>query len=114
MASKKQTFHSPAKTRQKGETACGHPVLQGLLAGAMGTVVLDIAGYADMALRGRPSSNTPAKMVDVLATMLHLSLSSQGNDAQDSTVQNRESGLGALLGYINRSGLWLASVTKSS
>lgn len=75
-----------------------HPVLRGLLAGAVGTVVLDIAGYADMALRGRSSSNTPAKMVDVLATMLHLPLSSQGND---STVQNRESGLGALLGYTN-------------
>lgn len=78
-----------------------HTVLKGLLAGAMGTVVLDIAGYADMALRGRSASNTPAKMVSVLTTMIHLPLSSQGDDAQDPTAQNRESGLGALLGYIN-------------
>jgi hypothetical protein len=75
--------------------------LKGLLAGAAGTVALDIASYADMALRGRPPSNAPSKMVSTLANMLHLPLSSQGVGAQDPTAQNRESGLGALLGYIN-------------
>ena len=75
--------------------------LKGLLAGAAGTVALDIATYADMALRGRSSSNAPSKMVSILATMMHLPLSPQGVGVQDQTAQNRESGLGALLGYIN-------------
>ena len=75
--------------------------LKGLLAGAAGTVALDIASYADMALRGRSSSNAPAKMVSTIASMVHLPLSSQGVGAQDQTAQNRASGLGALLGYIN-------------
>ena len=75
--------------------------LKGLLAGAAGTVALDIASYADMALRGRSSSNAPAKMVSTIASIVHLPLSPQGVGAQDQTAQNRASGLGALLGYIN-------------
>lgn len=75
--------------------------LKGLLAGAAGTVALDIAGYADMALRGRSPSNVPSKLASTLAKMVHLPLSSQGVDAQNLTAQNRASGLGALLGYIN-------------
>jgi len=79
--------------------------LQGLLAGAAGTVALNIATYADMALRGRSSSNGPSKMMSALASMVHVPLSSQGVGAQDQTAQNRESGLGALLGYINGLGM---------
>jgi hypothetical protein len=75
--------------------------LKGLLAGAAGTVALDIATYADMALRGRSLSNSPSKLVSSLANMMHLPLSSRGAGTQDQTAQNRESGLGALLGYIN-------------
>ena len=76
-------------------------VLKGLLAGAAGTVALNIATYADMALRGRSSSNGPSKMMSIIASMVHLPLSSQEVGAEDQTAQNRESGLGALLGYIN-------------
>ena len=36
------------------------------------------------------------------------SLSSQGGDAQGQTAQNRESGLGALLGYVNGLGTGVA------
>lgn len=75
--------------------------LKGLLAGAAGTVALDIASYADMALRGRSSSNAPSKMVSTMANKLHLPLSPQGVGVEGQTAQNRESGLGALLGYIN-------------
>jgi hypothetical protein len=75
--------------------------LKGLLAGAAGTVALDIASYTDMALRGRPASNVPSKLASTLAKMVHLPLSSQGGGAQNLTAQNRASGLGALLGYIN-------------
>ena len=76
-------------------------VLMGTIAGAAGTVALDIASYADMAIRGRPSSNAPAKLVENLAKIVHLPLSSQGTGSNDQMVQNRESGLGALLGYVN-------------
>jgi hypothetical protein len=78
-----------------------HNALKGLLAGAAGTVALDIASYADMALRGRPASNVPSNLASTLAKMVHLPLSSQGVGAQNLTAQNRASGLGALLGYIN-------------
>ncbi len=40
-------------------------------------------------------------MIDKVTKQLHLPLSSQGVGAQDQTAQNRESGLGALLGYVN-------------
>lgn len=76
-------------------------VLKGLLAGAAGTIALDIATYADMALRGRSSSNAPSKMVSTIATRVHLPLSPQGVGIEDQTAQNRESGLGALIGYVN-------------
>ena len=39
----------------------------GLVAGAVGTIALDVATYADMIARARPASETPAKLVAVLA-----------------------------------------------
>ena len=75
--------------------------LRGLVAGAAGTVALDIATYLDMAIRGRSSSNAPSRMIDTIAEKIHLPLSSQGAGSQDQGAQNRESGLGALLGYVN-------------
>ena len=75
--------------------------LRGIVAGAAGTVALNLATYADMALRGRSSSSAPSKMIDKVTKQLHLPLSPQGVGAQDETTQNRESGLGALLGYVN-------------
>ncbi len=38
--------------------------LMGTAAGAVGTVALNITTYVDMALRARPSSEVPAKIVD--------------------------------------------------
>jgi hypothetical protein len=75
--------------------------LRGVVAGAVGTVALNLATYADMAIRGRSSSSAPSKMIDKVAKQIHLPLSPQGVGAQDETAQNRESGLGALLGYVN-------------
>ena len=74
---------------------------RGVVAGAMGTATLNIATYADMAIRGRPSSNAPSKTVETLANTLHLPLSAQGDNANDQVAENRESGLGALLGFVN-------------
>ncbi len=76
-------------------------VLIGTIAGAAGTVALDIASYADMAIRGRSSSNAPAKLVEKLANMAHLPLSTRPAGSNDQSIQNRESGLGAVLGYVN-------------
>ncbi|RLV48057.1 hypothetical protein D9V37_18370 [Nocardioides mangrovicus] len=45
-------------------------VRRGLIAGAVGTVVLDLVTYADMALRGRPASEVPAQLVDAVAASL--------------------------------------------
>ena len=75
--------------------------LRGMFAGAVGTVALNLATYADMAIRGRSSSSAPSKMIDKVAKQMHLPLSPQGVGTQDETAQNRESGLGALLGYVN-------------
>lgn len=75
--------------------------LRGVVAGAVGTVALNLATYADMAIRGRSSSSAPSQMVDKVTKQIHLPLSPQGVGAQDETTQNRESGLGALLGIVN-------------
>lgn len=74
---------------------------RGLVAGAMGTAALNIATYTDMAIRGRPSSSAPSKLISTLANSLHLPLSARGDNDNDPAAQNRESGLGALLGFVN-------------
>ncbi len=75
--------------------------LCGLVAGAAGTVALNVATYADMAIRGRASSGAPSKMVSIVADKAGIALSPKGVGVNDETAQNRESGLGALLGYVN-------------
>lgn len=69
----------------------------GLIAGAAGTMALDIATYTDMTLRGRSSSGTPATMVGLLADKV--GLTAIETEAKDETASNRRSGLGALMGY---------------
>lgn len=73
-------------------------VLMGTAAGAVGTVALNITTYADMAIRGRPSSSMPAEMVSTLAQKAGVNLSGEGED--DEQAQNRKNGLGALSGYV--------------
>jgi xanthosine utilization system XapX-like protein len=80
-------------------------VFIGMAAGAIGTVALNVTTYGDMALRGRPTSSTPAKIAGILASKVGLPLSTQGAGSNDETAQNRESGLGALLGYVNGLGV---------
>ena len=82
--------------------------LIGAVAGAVGTVALDVTTYVDMAIRGRSSSGAPSQMVSILAKAVGLPLSSQGVGSEDQTAQNRESGLGALLGYVNGLGVGVA------
>src|SRR5919197_905845 len=82
--------------------------LLGTAAGAVGTVALNVATYADMAIRGRPSSNVPARMVGVLADKAGIPLSAGGEGSDDEKVQNRQSGLGALFGYMTGLGVGTA------
>jgi hypothetical protein len=82
--------------------------LIGAVAGAVGTVALDVTTYADIAIRGRSSSGAPSQMVSILAKAVGLPLSSQGVGSEDETAQNRENGLGALLGYVNGLGVGVA------
>jgi hypothetical protein len=83
---------------------CRRPFLAGAAAGAAGTIALDIATYADMLLRGRPSSEAPAKLAEKLASTLGIA-SLLGDD---DTAKNRRSGAGALLGYANGLGIGIA------
>src|SRR5438477_100442 len=41
--------------------------MSGIIAGATGTVALDVATYLDMAIRGRSSSSAPSQLIDVTA-----------------------------------------------
>lgn len=69
--------------------------LIGAVAGAVGTMALDIATYSDMAIRGRPASSTPQRMIATIGQKTGIVDSEQPPE----TTQNRESGLGALSGY---------------
>ena len=75
-------------------------IVRGMAAGAIGTLTLNVITYADMAIRGRPSSDAPAKLAGILVDKLGLDLSggTSGDDAKEQ-IQHRQSGLGALLGY---------------
>jgi hypothetical protein len=76
-------------------------VLVGTAAGAVGTAALNIATYADMASRGRPSSDMPSKLVKNVASSAGI----EPLAADDETAENRRSGVGALLGYVNGIGV---------
>lgn len=77
----------------------------GLVAGAVGTLALDVATYADMAARARPASETPAKLAGTLADKAGLDLS---GGAGEEAAQRRQQGLGALLGYLTGVGVGVA------
>jgi hypothetical protein len=69
----------------------------GVVAGALGTLALDVTTYADVAVRGRPTSDVPSKTVAKLAEEAGIDALAESNT--DETAANRRSGVGALLGY---------------
>jgi len=77
----------------------------GVLGGAVGTTALNLMTYLDIAVRGRPPSELPAKVVEKLASTAGLNLAGEGPD--NRKARNRRSGLGALLGYATGLGLGL-------
>ena len=70
-------------------------VVAGAIAGAVGTLSLDIVSYLDMLARGRPASSLPGEAAARLAKTAGISLGSDG----DPVTDNRKSALGAILGY---------------
>lgn len=70
-------------------------LMRGLAAGAAGTTALNATTYLDMASRGRPASTTPEETVRSVERVADTSL---GSEADESTGENRRSGVGALLG----------------
>ncbi|MFF0791236.1 hypothetical protein [Streptomyces spiralis] len=70
-----------------------HSITKGLLAGAAGTLALDVVSYGDMLLRGRSASGVPARLADRLADRAHVPL----GDGEEK--DNRAQAAGALLGY---------------
>ncbi len=81
-------------------------MMGGVIAGAAGTVALDMTTYLDMVLRARPSSETPSTVVGLLAEKL--GVTSLAPDHKDDKTANRRSGLGALLGYATGVGVGAA------
>lgn len=74
-------------------------ILRGAIAGAAGTIALDVTTYADMALRGRASSNLPAEVVRRLAQRLGFDQLARPDEASNDATKARRSALGALSGY---------------
>ncbi|WP_203856970.1 hypothetical protein [Plantactinospora mayteni] len=66
--------------------------MDGAIAGAVGSVALNMVTYLDMALRARPASSTPEESAQRLTEKLHIGLGPEDRAA------NRRSGLGPLLG----------------
>jgi len=71
-------------------------------------VALNAVTYADMAINGRPASSVPADVAGALAEKVGLDLSAEGEDPDGETAQNRQSGLGALMGYVTGLGVGTA------
>src|SRR4051794_16019678 len=70
-------------------------ILRGAAAGAAGTTALNALTYADMALRGRPSSSTPEESVEKATGAVGLRV-----PGTEESRGNRVEGLGALLGMV--------------
>ncbi len=79
-------------------------VFLGAVAGAVGTVALNVATYTDIAVRGRGASNVPSTMVKNLAEAAGVGALA----SDDETTANRRGGISALLGYAEGLGIGVA------
>ena len=76
----------------------------GAIAGAAATSALNVATYADIALRGRGESDVPSAMVKNIAEAAGVGALA----SDDETMTNRRGGIGALLGYADGLGVGVA------
>ena len=74
-------------------TAMTSGTVRGALAGAAGTTALNAATYLDMALRGRPTSDSPQQLVEQAAGRANISIPGDQDERG-----NRLQGLGPLSG----------------
>ncbi|MEU6809933.1 hypothetical protein ABZ920_13225 [Streptomyces sp. NPDC046831] len=79
-----------------------HAMTKGLLAGAAGTLALDLTTYGDMLVRGRGSSGVPAQVAERLADRTGVGL------GEGDTRSHRAEAAGALLGYLTGVGVGAA------
>ncbi|MCZ7437465.1 hypothetical protein O7598_13760 [Micromonospora sp. WMMC241] len=70
------------------------PLVDGAIAGAVGSAVLNVVSYLDMTVRARPASTTPETTAGRLADVAHVDLGPVEEAA------NRRAGLGPVLGYV--------------
>jgi hypothetical protein len=75
-----------------------------LVAGAVGTTVLNAVTYLDMALRGRPASDLPARTVAAGLDLLDVEVPGRAGQRH-----NRDSALGAIAGITAGVGVGLAA-----
>jgi len=78
-------------------------VLRGAIAGAAGTIALDLTTYGDMLVRGRGASNVPAQVAGVLAKQA--GITPLATSAEGEKADNRREAAGALLGYTTGVGI---------
>ncbi len=95
----------------------------GLLAGAAGTLALNVTSYVDMLVRGRPASRLPAQVAGKIADEVGLPLDFDLEAALEATgaadddhspsarLAHRQEALGALLGMANGLGIGVAYAT---
>jgi hypothetical protein len=74
-------------------------VILGAVAGAAGTLALDVTTYGDMALRGRGSSNVPAEVIRRAADKAGIDPLNKPDEQVDDKTKNRRMALGSLAGY---------------
>jgi hypothetical protein len=67
----------------------------GAIAGAVGTLALDVVSYGDMLARGRAASDLPAQAAAKVAETVGVDL----GPADDPRTPNRRAAFGAILGY---------------
>jgi hypothetical protein len=75
-----------------------------MAAGAAGTTALNAATYLDMAVRARPTSETPQQTVEAIEDKLPVSIPGEGEERA-----NRVSGLGSLSGLATGVGIGAAA-----
>lgn len=78
-------------------------VLRGAIAGAAGTIALDLTTYGDMLIRGRGASSVPAQVAGVLAQQL--GITPLATSTEGTVADNRREAVGALLGYTTGVGI---------
>src|SRR3954452_17740241 len=92
-----RTPRSTTAPARRGISPLGR-LLAGAAAGAAGTTALNIVTYLDMAVRGRPASETLGDSIQRVAGMLGVEV--PGDPGDEGTRANRLSGLGALGGLL--------------